>query len=372
MQVNKRILILAGIFPPDIGGPAIYSQRLAQELTKRNIPVKVICYFSGHSPQISKEPFEVIRISKKLGIFRFLSYLWNVWRLAKDSDILYAQTLFSAGIPALLAGKILGKKVIVKITGDHAWERFNTGQSMEEFQNKKYGWRIEFIKKMQAHLLKRVSKVIAPSQYLKNIISNWGVAPDAIEVIYNAPVRFPDLSVSKEEAQEKIGIKGDIILSVGRLMPWKGFDVLVEIMPDLLKENPNLYLVIVGEGPEKEKLRGNRVKLVGKIPHNQIYWYFRAANLFVLNTGYEGLSHTILEAMQAGLPIITTDIGGNPELIENEENGILIDYNNKEQLKQAILRLSADQGLQEKFKQNSKDKLQMFTWQNIIDKILCL
>lgn len=371
MQI-KKIFILAGIFPPDIGGPAVYSHRLAQELSKRNISVKVICYSSERPHQTPEEPFEVIRISKKLGHFRFLSYLWNVLRYAKDSDMLYAQTLFSAGIPALLVGKTLRKKVIVKITGDHAWERFNTGESMEEFQNKKYGWKIEFVKKMQAYLLKRVSKVITPSQYLKNIISEWGVPSDKIEVIYNAPAVLPNLSISKEEAQEKIGIKGDIILSVGRLMPWKGFAALIEIMPELLKENPNFYLVIVGEGPEKEKLKGNRVKLVGRVNHSQMHLYFKSADLFVLNTGYEGLSHTILEAMQSEAPIITTNIGGNPELIENEKNGILVEYNNKEQLKQAILKITKDKDLQEKFKQNSKEKLRAFTWQNIIDKILCL
>jgi len=358
-QKTKKICILAGIYPPDIGGPAIYSDRLTKELA-----ATVISY-SGRLKKIPK------------GLRHFLYFL-AVLKLVRNCDILYAQTLFSAGIPGLIAAKIFGKKVVAKITGDHAWERFNTGESVEEFQNKKYGWQIEFCKKMQTSLLKKVSKIIVPSQYLKKIISGWGISPQKIEVIYNAPASLLDLTISKKEAQKKIGIEGDIILSVGRLMPWKGFDTLIEIMPDLLKENPNFYLVIVGEGPEKENLKNqishlkleNRVKLVGGVDHSQMHLYFRAADLFALNTGYEGLSHVILEAMQAGLPIITTNVGGNPELIENGKNGILIDYNNKEQLKEAILRLIGDRDSQEKFKQNSKEMLNMFTWQNIIDKTL--
>jgi len=361
-STKKKILILAGIYPPDIGGPAVYSEKLARELA-----ATVISY-SGRLKKIPK------------GLRHFLYFL-AVLKSAGNCDILYAQTLFSAGIPGLIVGKIFRKKVVVKITGDHAWERFNTGESIEEFQNKKYGWRTELVKKMQTYLLKKVSKIIAPSQYLKKIISGWGIPPQKIAVIYNAPVSDLDLAISiisKEEAQKKIGVEGNIILSVGRLMPWKGFGALIQIMPDLLKENPNFYLVIVGEGSEKENLKNqishlkleNRVKLVGGVDHSQMHLYFRAADLFALNTGYEGLSHVILEAMQAGLPIITTNVGGNPELIENGKNGILIDYNNKEQLKEAILRLIGDRDSQEKFKQNSKEMLNMFTWQNIIDKTL--
>ena len=377
----KKIGILAGIYPPDIGGPAVYSARLAEELTIRDKEVTVICYSEKGFQRIEKVfdwSFKVVGISRKLGFLRFLSYLYHTLRLVRGSDILYAQTLFSAGIPGLIAGKIFRKKAAVKITGDHAWERFNKGETVEEFQNKKYGWRVQLVKKMQIFLLKRFSKIIVPSQYLKKIISSWGVPPQKIVVIYNAPDSLPDLVISQKEAQEKIGVEGDVILSVGRLMSWKGFDSLIEIIPELLKENPNFHLVIVGEGPERQNLElriknsglEEKVKLVGKVSHDKMYLYFGAADLFVLNTGYEGLSHVILEAMQAGLPIITTNIGGNPELIEDGQNGILIDPGNKEQLKSAILRLSKDKALQEKFRQNSKEILKAFTWQNVIDETL--
>ena len=356
---KKKICILAGIYPPDIGGPSVYSKRLAKELD-----APVISY-SGRLRKIPRG-------------FRHVLYFLAVLKLARSCDILYAQTLFSAGMPGLIAAKIFRKKLVVKITGDHAWERFNKGESMEEFQSKKYGWQIEFVKKMQAHLLKRASKIIAPSQYLKRIIFGWGVPSQKIEVVYNAAVTLPDLTISKEEIQKKIGVDGDIILSVGRLMSWKGFDMLIELMPDLLKENHNFRLLIVGEGPEKENLKTqisnlkleNKIKLTDKVDHSQMYLYFGAADLFVLNTGYEGLSHVILEAMQSGLPIITTNIGGNPELIENGDNGILVDRNNKEQMKEAILRLTKNKDLQEKFRQSSKEKLTVFTWQNTMNNTL--
>ncbi len=92
--------------------------------------------------------------------------------------------------------------------------------------------------------------------------------------------------------------------------------------------------------------------------------------MFVLNSGYEGLSHVILEAMQHQVPIIASRQGGNPELIENNINGLLVEYKKQDQLKEAILKLWRDESLQEKFKQNSQEKLKDFTWENLVEKTL--
>lgn len=384
MENYKKILILAGIFPPDIGGPAIYSERLARELKKRSIEVAVIAYgqeMSNLKSQIYRNyNFPVIRVSKRWpGIIRYFLYLWHTLKMAKDYDILYVQTLFSAGTPGLLAAKLLRKKLVVKIVGDHAWERLDSSRvTVEDFQKQKYNWRIEFLRKAQSHLLKKLDKIICPSQYLKKIIAGWGVSPEKIAVVYNAAPQSFVLSKSKEQAKTELGLRGNILLSIGRLVPWKGFSALIEIIPRLLKERPHLQLVIVGEGPDKEILKSKlknlrieeRVKLEGKVPHNKIPLYFRAADIFILNTNYEGFSHVLLEAMKTGAPIITTNIGGNPELITNQENGVLIEYNNKDQLKQAILRLMGDRVLQEKFVRQGQDRVKRFNWQRLVDETL--
>ena len=328
-----KFIIAAGIYPPDIGGPATYAERLAKELKQ-----PVISYSRG----LKKYP---------KGLRHFLYFCCLLW-LARDADVIYAQNVTSAGLPSLLVAKILRKKFVLKIVGDAAWEQ-----------------KKEYLRKIQEYVVKQAHKIITPSYYVKKMVMDWGVKTDKIEVIYNAPEVAPQLGISKDEAKKKIGIAGDIILSIGRLAPWKGFDDLIAIMPDLLKENPNFQLVIVGEG--KDKLEAaDRVKLVGRVPHHQIALYFKAADIFVLNSGYEGLSHVILEAMQSGVPVVASNIGGNPELIEDGFNGFLVEYKNREQLKQAILKLWQDKDLQEKFRQNSKEKLKNFTWENLIKQTL--
>lgn len=377
-----RIILATGIFPPDIGGPAIYTEKLAKAFRSKGIEIQIIC--CSDVKKYRNYNFPVVRISRKIPkILRHLLYFLKLFKIAKRNDIIYAQNSVTVGFPAMSVSKILNTKFVLKIVGDSAWERgmnkWKIKENLENFQNKKYGQRIEFLRKVQKYVAKNADEIIVPSYYLKEIITKgWEIPESKVNVIYNAAEGSFLPEISEKGIKQKIGIDGDIILSVGRLVPWKGFGVLIEMMLDLLKENSNFQLVIVGDGPERERLKfkvkglnlENKVKFLGSIDHSQIPLYFQASKLFVLNTGYEGLSHVILEAMQAGIPIITTNVGGNPELIENKKNGILVEYNNGKQLKEAIIRVYQDKELQNKFIQNSKEKLKEFTFERMIEKTL--
>ena len=250
--------------------------------------------------------------------------------------------------------------------------------NLEDFQNKKYGLRIWLCKKAQSGVAKRANTIITPSYYLKSIVKRWGAADNKIKVVYNAVEKSAKIDLRKEQAQNKINILGSIILSIGRLSPWKGFGALIEIMPDLLKQESNFKLVIVGDGVEMVNLKSqianlkieNKIILTGRVSHSQIPIYLKAAEMFALNSQYEGLPHVLLEAMQAGVPIIASNKGGNPEVIEHNKNGLLIEYNNKAQLKQAILTLRRYPELKNKFIQNSQAKLQKFSYIQMIESTL--
>jgi glycosyltransferase involved in cell wall biosynthesis len=153
-------------------------------------------------------------------------------------------------------------------------------------------------------------------------------------------------------------------------VPWKGFDMLIKLMPQLKKINSKFKLVIFGDGPMQDKLKDiinenkltEDVILVGYIPHSQLSKYYQAASLFVLNTGYEGLSHILLDAMYYNIPTIVTNSGGNPELIQNDYNGILVDYNNTYQWFNAIEHLWNNLDLRKQFGNNPLVKLNIFNF----------
>ena len=346
-----KITIASGIFPPDIGGPATYSQLIAREFSKRNIDVKVICYSDEDSNSDN-----VIRILRKQNkLIRYWLYFWNLLKLSKDADVIYAQGPLAAGMPTMWVSKILRKKFVIKIVGDYAWEQgvnqFGVKDLIEPFQKKRYSQKVEKIRKIQKRVVKSANKVIVPSEFLKKIVAGWGIKKNKIEVIYNAG---PDLEKMKKiKTDKEVETKGDIINSAGRLMPWKGMDALKEIMPDLLKQNPKFKLIIAT-----------------KLPHKELMAKFKASKIFVLNSGYEGLPHIVLEAMACGLPVITTNVCGNPEVVKDNYNGLLIEYNNKKQLKEAILKLWKDRELQKKFIENGYKTLEKFKQEDMINKTL--
>ena len=385
---KMKVIIATGIFPPDIGGPAIYVEKLARELKNKGVNVKVITY-SDNGVNLKHQRdynFPVVRISRNYSLpIRYFLYFWNLLFLARNAEVIYAQCPIGSGLPGMLVSKILNRRFVLKITSDYAWDQYCRSNktllkfpSLEEFQKKKFDLITEIRRKIQKITANNANKIIVPSYYLKKIACEWGIKEDKIRVIYNAVENLHCLAVSKEKAKEKINVKGDILLSIGRLVLWKGFSTLIDMMPDLLKENPNFRLTIIGDGPERKKLElqirnhklQDKIFLMGNIKHSELPLFFRAADLFILNTAYEGLSHVILEAMKMEVPVITTNVCGNPELIQNNYNGILVEYDNKEQLKESILKLWKDKNLQQKFIKNSLQELKKFSFKNMINQTL--
>lgn len=367
-----KIIVAAEIFPPDIGGPATYSKKIAEELTKLDWQIKLICY----SDKLEKDAYSypVWRVLRtKFFLWHYFKYFWQLKKIAKDTSIIYAQGPVSSGWPATLVGKLLKKKVVVKVVGDYAWEQARnsgvTSIGIDEFQNKKLSGKTKFLKNIETWVCRSADKVVVPSQYLKKIVLGWGVPENKIKVIYNS-IPQPE-SIARQEIEGK-----DLILSVGRLVSWKGFQTLIEIMPELLMINPNFELVILGDGPEKEKLQTvvanlkleTKVRII-KVDANTRDEYLKSAMVFVLNTGYEGLPHTVLEAMAMGTPVAVSAIGGNPELVEDQKTGLTFRYEDKEQIKQAILKIYQDKALAWTMVKNAKKLLEKFTLENMISQI---
>lgn len=372
-----RILIATGVFAPDIGGPATYSKLLADELPRRGIDVSVLSFRSvRHLPKA----------------VRHLAYFLKALRASVRADMVFAQDPVSVGLPALCAAKMLRKRFILKVVGDYAWEQYQNKmqnekskmqsdsvkiKNIDEFQKERFDFVTEMRRKIQKFVANNAEKVIVPSAYLKMIIAQWGVPSEKIQVIYNA-CEAPTVLESKDEARKAFGLKGKVIVSIGRLVPWKGFWGLIDIMPKLLTDIPDLVLVVVGDGPQRHELEKHaeglgidgHVIFTGRAERENVWRYLRAADVFVLNTAYEGFSHQILEAMALGTPIITTAVGGNVEVIDNGENGVLVAYNDKEALTKAFRHVLGDAIFACTLAQNAEKKAGLFSIERMIQETI--
>jgi len=368
-----RILIAAEIFPPEIGGPAIYSKVIAEEFRKQGIKTAVICYSDNLS---EKGDFSVFRISKKHFLpLKYFLYFLKILDIGWQYDLIYAQGPVSSGLPVWLAAPLLRKKFAVKITGDYAWEQArNKGGyagRIDDFQKIEPVGKIKWLKKIEKRVCQKADLVIAPSQYLKKMISGWGIKENKIKVIYNAfgKVEIDLAGIGKRD--------NSLILSAGRLVPWKGFSALINLMPKLLEINPRFRLAILGDGPQKKKLEDliGELNLRDKVfilsaSREDVFNYLKRAGVFILNSDYEGLSHIILEAIFLGTPVIASKVGGNPEIIKDNFNGFLVEYNNQEQIKKAILEIYQNKKIRQTFADNSQEAIKKFDLDRMIKETL--
>lgn len=325
-----RILIVTGIFPPDIGGPATYVPQVARGLVERGHQVTVVTLSDRLGDDDQVYPFRVVRLPRKaFKPWRVLRTLEVLVHLGRGCDVLFVNGL---ALEATLANLVLRKPLVLKVVGDFAWERATnlgwTADDFETFQRKRYKWQVEFLKVLRAWWTRRADRVIVPSQYLARWVARWGVQEERVVVIYNA------LEPLEEVKPIPVPLSTPVkLVTVGRLVPWKRVDGLLQA----LTEVPDAGLVVVGDGLERARLEAlarslnvlDRVYLAGARNRDETLGLMAACDIFVLNSIHEGLPHVVLEAMALGLPVVATAVGGTPEVVRHGENGLLIPPDNE-------------------------------------------
>jgi glycosyltransferase involved in cell wall biosynthesis len=342
-----RILMVTGIFPPDRGGPASYTPKMATALSGFGHTVSVICLSDSLHHDDRAHPFAVQRISRRqFWPLRILRVTLAIWRAARKHDLVYVNGL---GAESALAAFLANRPTVHKVVGDYAWERvvgwrrFNG--TLDEYQTARKPpllWLADLIRTMP---LKLAESIIVPSAYLKRIVCGWKIADEKVQVIRNAVQR----SAAKEGAIVLPPWEGKTIITVCRLVPWKGVDAVIRLLPEL----PETRFVVAGDGHDRRSLEAlaqsvgvsARVLFLGDVPHSCVHQCLAQADAFVLNSTYEGLPHVVLEAMAAQVPVIATNAGGTGEVVEHMVTGMLVRVGDSAALKTAIEQLWSDPGL---------------------------
>lgn len=177
--------------------------------------------------------------------------------------------------------------------------------------------------------------------------------------------RFKNIQINIMEKKKSFGIPpgSTLIGSVGRLADQKGYVYLLEAAAKLLMEKPELYFILIGDGPlaEEHKILAHTLGIDQNViftgGRTDIEELLACFDLFVSSSLWEGLPTVLLEAMAAGVPIIATDIPGTNELIENNYNGLLVEPYNPESLKSGIINLLNSQELRQQFSLNASATL---------------
>ena len=371
MDADKNLLIASGIFHPEAGGPATYLYELLPELLRRGWNIRALAF--GDAPQAAAAyPYPLTRIPRTSLPVRTLTYARAARPLLAWADVVYLHTL---GLP--LYGDHHAPR-IVKIVGDLAWERavrkgwIAPTTDIDVFQTARSGLQADLGKAARAREARGMDGVIVPSEYLKRMVSGWGVDEKRIRVIYNAlPPETESITLTQGEARARLTLPdAPIFLTVGRLLPWKGVDHLISALVNV----PEARLIVAGDGDtlpalqaQAERLKlADRVLFLGRVSREQMPLYMRAADYVVLYSGYEGLSHTLLESLRVGTPVIASDKGGNPEVVTHGGNGLLVPYVDVDALTES-LRTALTPGTRDRLAANSSAGMERFDFGRMVE-----
>lgn len=345
-----------GIFPPDIGGPATFVPKIAKYFQDElNYEIEILTLSDNKNSNINDD-FSVKRIDRNLPIiYRWLKTIFTIYKLGKNKDLIFVNGL---GTETTIANIFLKKKIIRKIVGDPVWERAYSkakiSESFDEFQVKNYGFSISLQKKVRSFSIKKSDIVVTPSKHLKNFILNLGFK-NKIEIINNG-VFIP-------EENTNIFTNDQInITIVSRLVSHKNIKKIIRAISDL--NDPLIYLNIIGDGPELNQLQkislesNNKDNIIfhGKLNRDDINHIFLKSDIYIQASNYEGLPHSLLEAMSYGIPVLCTPVGECKEILGNEDRGYILDLPvSKNNIKSKISEIIGEKNIANKKGERGKD-----------------
>lgn len=355
-----NILITTPIFPPEIGGPATYVSELCERLKKHH-DLTVVA-FGEKINSIEDVPVHAIPIHYKwFGPFRRQYRLYRtILREARNADLVYAQGPFVVGLMSCFAARRLHKPLVIKFVGDLVWENAfgqgRTTQFLDDFLTRPATGLVDRIKlKIQGWVFRRASAIVVPSEFLKSIVvRHYRVPASHVQVVYNAvtpphvhpkPAAHPTAARPKK-AHSKPGLSGNVtrLLTIGRLVKWKRIDGILEALHKL--NRPDIHLTVIGSGPEESVLKQHartlnlesHVHFIGKQPRDVTLKHLAHADFFILNSVYEGLPHTVIEAMLLKIPVMATNIPGTTEIAIRDKTAYLTNVDDPSDLARTLRR----------------------------------
>ena len=336
-----RIVFLTGIWPPDVGGPATHGPEFSRYLVERGNKVTVITMGDGE-PEV--RPCEVIVISRASPFpVRYGRLAAVAAQRARSADVIYATATYAA---ASFASSVSRTPLAAKLVSDPAYERARryglASGTLEEFQQPGSA-RVEAMKRARTQALRRARAIVVPSAYLASIAGGWGLEQVPISVLPNPA---PEIDVIPA------ALAPGTFVFVGRLTHQKALDVAIAAIALV----PAAHLLVVGDGPDRDRLEAvarnsaaaARIDFRGSLPRDEALALVAGSEAALLTSAWENFPHSAVEALAAGVPVVSTAVGGVPEIVSNEVNGLLVPIGDVGGVAVALTRILQETGLRER------------------------
>ena len=337
-----RILLVSQDFPPDVGGIQTYAAELAPRLAEQAEALAVVAPSRPGSVAVDHPlPFPVHRLPARPDLLPLVALpaLPVLARRGRYTLSFHAQ--WQTVGAALLARRLTGfpKHIVCAAHGrELLFSPFPEDSALDGMYHR-----------IRRTLLAGVDHFLPVSRYTGGLLNSLGVPESQMTVIPNGtnPGRFRPMDASALRHELGLGDRR-VLLTVGRLVPRKGLDTTIRALPRIAEDVPNVTYLIVGSGPDRERLEAlarrlgvsERLRFAGKVPNEQLPLYYNACDAFVMpsreaNPDVEGFGIVFLEAGACGKPVIGARAGGVPDAIRDGETGVLIPPRAPERLARA-------------------------------------
>jgi len=361
---NKIRVLMLGSYPLNMphGGVETHFLQLARHIALSNDVESHIVTLGDNNKQFEKSNIQYHIIKKSsFRLFRILDMIKLRKEILKiNPDLVHAQAtsiiyspvavLIRGGYPMLLTVHGLMKESV----------RFERG--LHRFMSKLIRIPIE------KYTISKIKNIIVCSPAMESLVSN--MTNSKIYVIPNG------INLEDADDIQLLELNHPSILFMGVLWNVKGVDLLLNAIPFIKKSMPNIYIYIIGTGPEEENLKDivkkldtrENVEFLGYISEDKKYSYIKSVDGCVFPSILEPFGIVLLEAMVCGKPVVASDVGGIPYVVEKGKTGLLFECGNVEDLAEKVIFLLEDKELREKMGEAGRKRAEEFTWDKIAEQ----
>ncbi|HMV51985.1 MAG TPA: glycosyltransferase family 4 protein, partial [Blastocatellia bacterium] len=346
-----RVLVVAASVDI-LGGQAVQALRLLDGLSGEAAIEAALLPVNPRLPG----PLRLLqRIKYVRTVVTTLLYLVTLAVRVPRADVVhvFSTAYFSfliAPLPAVLAAKLFGKPVLLN---------YHSGEAEAHLRRSRFAQRV----------IRLADRVVVPSGYLVDVFAKFGIAAQAIS---------NTVDLSRYSFRPRSPLR-PVLLSNRNLEPMYNVECTLRAFRLVQQALPTARLIVAGFGVERQRLEAlahqlelKHIEFTGKIPPEQMTAQYDRADVFVNASLIDNMPLSIIEAFAAGLPVVTSDAGGIPYIVEDGHNGLLVRRGDERALAQAVLRLFEEPGLAAQLQSFARSDCSRYTWESVRGKWLAI